>query len=112
MRNSPGIRRTLAAHLAEMPGWTVPTVKQDSLDFAPRDTFQPTKTSFRQEILELFDESIAARKAILSASDDVLMKALLSISLQEECGVGATKSEGVGKDVVQLCFAGGVRGVV
>ena len=46
------------------------------------------------------------------ASDEVLMKALLSISLQEECGVGATKPEGVGKDVVQLCFAGGVRGVV
>jgi len=46
------------------------------------------------------------------ASGEVLMKALLSISLQEECGVGATKSEGVGKDVVQLCFAEGVRGVV
>ena len=57
----------LAAHLAEMPGWTVPTVEQDSLDLAPPGgpAFQPTKTSSRAETLKLFEEnSTAARNAI------------------------------------------------
>jgi len=60
-----------------MPGWTVPTIKQDSLDLAPPGgpRFQPTKTSIRQETLELFDKNIAtARSAIASATDEELMK--------------------------------------
>jgi len=67
----------LAAHLAETPGWTVPTVEQSSLDLAPPGgpAFQPTKTSSRQETLALFDKNtVAARNAIASANDEELMK--------------------------------------
>ena len=67
----------LAAHLAEMPGWTVPTIEQESLDLAPPGgpSFQPTKTRSRQETLELFDKNIAAaRNAIVGATDVQLMK--------------------------------------
>ena len=67
----------LAAHLAEMPGWTVPTVEENSLDLAPPGgpPFQPTRTSSRQETLKLFDKNIAAaRNAIASAKDEELMK--------------------------------------
>ena len=67
----------LAAHLAETPGWAVPTLKQDSLDLAPPGgpPFQPTRTSSRQETLDLFDANIAAgRDAIAGATDEELMK--------------------------------------
>ena len=68
---------SLAAHLAEMPGWTVPTIQQSSLDLAPPGgpPFQPTKTSSRRETLEFFDRNTAAaRMAIASARDEELMK--------------------------------------
>lgn len=67
----------LAAHLAEMPGWTVPTIEQDSLDLAPPGgpPFQPTKTSSRAETLKLFEKnSTAARNAIVGATDEQLWK--------------------------------------
>jgi uncharacterized damage-inducible protein DinB len=67
----------LVAHLAEMPGWAVPTLKQDSLDLAPPGgpPFQPAKTSSRQETLDLFDKNVAtARNAIARAADEALMK--------------------------------------
>ena len=67
----------LAAHLAETPGWTVPTVEQDSLDLAPPGgpSFQPTKTSSRQETVALFDKNIAvARNTIAKAKDEELLK--------------------------------------
>lgn len=67
----------LAAHLAEMPGWTVPTVEQSSLDLAPPGgpPFQPTKTSSRQETVALFDRNIAAaRNTLVKASDEELLK--------------------------------------
>jgi len=67
----------LVAHLAEMPGWAVLPLKQDSLDRAPPagPSFQPTKTSSRGETLNLFDKNIATvRNAIASATDEELMK--------------------------------------
>ena len=74
--NSMSLGR-LAAHLAEMPGWAVPTIEQASLDLAPPGgpPFQPTKTSSRQETLELFDKNVAAaRSVIVSATDEQLQK--------------------------------------
>ena len=67
----------LAAHLAEMPGWAVPTIEQHSLDLAPPGgpPFQPTKTSSRKETLELFDKNVgAARSVIASATDEQLQE--------------------------------------
>jgi len=67
----------LASHVAETPGWTLPTIERESLDLAspsgPR--FQPTNANSRQEMLEKFDNEVAAaRAAIAGASDEHLLK--------------------------------------
>jgi uncharacterized damage-inducible protein DinB len=67
----------LASHLANLPRWTGLTINQDSLDLAPPDggsvTWEGKKS--RQEILDYFDESVAAaRDAIAGASDQELLK--------------------------------------
>jgi uncharacterized damage-inducible protein DinB len=67
----------LAGHLAEMPGWTAPTLNQDSFDVAPPGSppYQPAKPASRKELLELFDKNTAsARAAIEHVSDENLMK--------------------------------------
>jgi uncharacterized damage-inducible protein DinB len=67
----------LAAHIAEAPGWSVPTIAMDELDISPVGTppYQPFEPKSRQEILDYFDKQIAAaREAIAGASDDHLRK--------------------------------------
>jgi len=67
----------LAGHIAEMPGWAVPAIAQDSLDIAPPGSPQPqgTVAQSRQHVLDLFDKNVAdARAAIAGASDEQLMK--------------------------------------
>ena len=67
----------LATHLAETPGWTLPTIEKDSLDLAPPGgpRFEPAVANSRQEILALFDRDLPkARAAIAGASDDFLLK--------------------------------------
>ena len=62
----------LAKHLADMPGWVVNTIEQDSLDIAPEGKhMEPSPVHSRQEVLALFDKNVAAgRKALAAASDD------------------------------------------
>lgn len=67
----------LAGHVAEMPGWAVPTIAQDSLDLAPPGSPPPqgTVAQSRQHVLDLFDKNVAdARVAIAGASDEQLMQ--------------------------------------
>lgn len=67
----------LATHLANLPSWTVYTIKQDSLDLAPpgAESFRVEPKNTRQEILEDFDKNVAdARAAIVGASDEDLLK--------------------------------------
>lgn len=67
----------LAAHLANIPGWTVITINQDSLDMAPggKQMAPPPDPKSRKELLELFDKNVAeGRKALASASDAHLQK--------------------------------------
>lgn len=64
----------LATHLAELPGWTVMTLSQESVDLAPPDgeEWTPRVAGSRDEILSIFDEAAAnARRALAEASDDV-----------------------------------------
>ncbi len=65
----------LATHLANLPGWTMHTLNQDSLHLGNADQqprMQPIKS--RQEALTLFETNVAnAREAISGASDDQLM---------------------------------------
>ena len=67
----------LATHLANLPSWTVYTIKQDSLDLAPpgAESFKVEQKTSRQGILEDFDKNVAAaRDAIAGASDEELLR--------------------------------------
>ena len=67
----------LAAHVANIPGWTVITINQDALDMAPNgvQTQPPPEPKSRKELLEVFDKNVAeGRKAIAGASDAHLLK--------------------------------------
>jgi len=67
----------LAGHVAELAGWPVPTIEQDSLDFRPpgQPPFQPTFATSRKQVLEIFDKNCEqSRRAISQASDEHLMK--------------------------------------
>jgi uncharacterized damage-inducible protein DinB len=67
----------LAIHLATLPGWTVQTLTQDSLDLAPPggEPFKLPEAKSTKEVVEMFDENVAAaRAAIAEASDEEMMK--------------------------------------
>jgi uncharacterized damage-inducible protein DinB len=62
-----------ANHLANLPDWLVHTVSTPSLDIAPvgGKGFELPKLAGRKEILEHFDQNVAAaRAAIVSAKDE------------------------------------------
>jgi len=67
----------LAGHIAELAGWAVSVVQQDSLDFAPagQPPMQPTIATSRKQVLEIFDKGReASKKAIAGATDEQMMK--------------------------------------
>ena len=57
----------LAGHIAEMPGWVVPTFGHDSLDIAG---YQPPSPKSTADILAAFDANVAAARAALAAAPD------------------------------------------
>lgn len=66
----------MASHLATLPGWVNTTIGHDSFDMAPVDGERYTvkQGSTREEILKMFDESVAAaRDALAGASDEELL---------------------------------------
>ena len=67
----------LAIHLAVLPTWGVATMGQDSLDVAPPGAppYRPPDANSRKQILEIFDQNVAAARAsIAQASDGQLLK--------------------------------------
>ena len=52
----------LAAHLANLVGWTVETIKHDSFDMSPggKPFTPPPVPKTRKELLELFDKNVSA----------------------------------------------------
>jgi uncharacterized damage-inducible protein DinB len=67
----------LANHLANLPTWTVLTIKQDSLDLAPTEgeSFKWEGKGSQKDLLAYFDNNVtAAREAIAGASDQELLK--------------------------------------
>ena len=58
----------LAAHIAELPGWTKETLDREVLEMGP--DFKPTIATRRAELLEIFDKGVAAaRERIAKATD-------------------------------------------
>jgi uncharacterized damage-inducible protein DinB len=67
----------LATHLANMPGWTVDTLRKESLDIAPVDgpAYRNDVVGSPDELLEVFDRKVAeARVALAETSDADYMK--------------------------------------
>jgi uncharacterized damage-inducible protein DinB len=67
----------LATHLANLPMWTVMTLKQDQLDIAPPGAppYKEELAKTTQELVEKFTKNTAdARAAIASTSDEEFMK--------------------------------------
>jgi len=61
----------LASHLTHMPGWLGFTFAQDEVDVAPGGKQMPMpKGKNRQELLAMFDQSVAAGRAALAAATD------------------------------------------
>lgn len=65
----------LAGHLAEIPGWVIPTIRQDSLDLAPpgQPPYEAVVADSAQAALELFDKNVAAAREALAVADDSKM---------------------------------------
>jgi uncharacterized damage-inducible protein DinB len=57
----------LAGHIAEMPGWAVAGLNQDSLDMAG---YTPSPASTPAEVLASFDKNVAAARAAMAAASD------------------------------------------
>lgn len=67
----------LGTHLANIPAWTLNTINDDSLDIAPPGVapFKNPLAGSRAEILEMFDQNVAAaRAAVAGASDEQFLK--------------------------------------
>ena len=67
----------LAAHVANLPSWPTFTIKQNSLDLAPKGSSPqpPPAPKSRQELLQLFDKNAAeGRAAIAGATDAELLQ--------------------------------------
>ncbi len=59
----------LAAHCAEMFGWTKETLKSDVLDFAGMD-YTPYEPKSSEELMAFFDDHVAKAKAIVAETSD------------------------------------------
>ena len=64
--------RELASHLVECVGWTEAIFGGDQLDFDPR-TFQPFLGSSTEEVIDLFNERVAAGQRALASHTDADM---------------------------------------
>ncbi len=67
----------LATHLSNIPKWGVMSIEQDSVDLAPGGVPMkpPEQAKSVREVLDLFDQNVAAaRSAISAASDEKLVK--------------------------------------
>jgi uncharacterized damage-inducible protein DinB len=62
----------LAGHMAEMPGYAIFTMQQDSLDVRPEGgrAFEPLVATSRAQVLEAFDKNVAAGRAAIAAGSD------------------------------------------
>jgi uncharacterized damage-inducible protein DinB len=64
----------LAGHVAEISGWTVPTMTQDKLEL-DRNQVTANVVKKRDEALKQFDETVKnAREVLAGASDETFMK--------------------------------------
>ena len=61
--------RNLTVHIAELPSWTAMTLNTSELDFAGMD-FKPTPVNSTEELLAIFEKSLADGKAALEKATE------------------------------------------
>jgi len=61
--------QALVAHLAELPGWAGMALNTSELDFSKMD-YQPTTYSSTEELLQIFEKSLAESKTALEAAKE------------------------------------------
>ncbi|MGA2990056.1 MAG: DinB family protein [Candidatus Korobacteraceae bacterium] len=59
----------LAGHVAELPGWVVPTMQRELLELDP-EKHKPYVPQSRKELLESFDKNVREARAALAAATD------------------------------------------
>lgn len=59
----------LASHVAEMIGWTGPTLQHPELDFAKMD-YKPFEPQTNEDLLEFFDKNLAEAAVVLKNMTD------------------------------------------
>ncbi|HMQ02896.1 MAG TPA: DinB family protein [Pyrinomonadaceae bacterium] len=59
----------LASHVAEMIGWTGPTLQYPELDFSKMD-YKPFEPATSEELLEYFDKNLAEAADVLRSTND------------------------------------------
>jgi len=66
----------LAALVAKMPAWLTMMIERDEYELASKDAkFQPVEAKSSRELLQSFNEAVAAgRRALENASDEHLLK--------------------------------------
>lgn len=62
----------MAGHLADLPGWVVATLAQDSLDLAPPggEPYRSSEPKSREELMERFDANVAEAREVLARTPD------------------------------------------
>jgi uncharacterized damage-inducible protein DinB len=64
----------LATHLAEMPAWGSTVLNQDVFDMSP-DSYVPREEATRADVLKLFDNNVAAARALFASKSDAELMA-------------------------------------
>ncbi len=84
-----------ANHLAEIVGWTKFIVEQDVFDVAPADgsAYQAPSLGDPAEILQAFDENVAAARAAIASASDETMAKLWTMKAGEQTLMTLSKGE-------------------
>jgi uncharacterized damage-inducible protein DinB len=61
----------LASHVAEMPGWVIPTMQQDVLEIGIGE--KPFSAETTTELMEKFDQNVAAARPLIEGASDETM---------------------------------------
>jgi uncharacterized damage-inducible protein DinB len=72
----------LATHVANLPSWVGIAMSTESLDVS--QPFAPPKADTRQELLAMFDQNVAAARAVIAGASDADMMKSWSLKMGEK----------------------------
>ncbi|MCX2477808.1 DinB family protein [Pedobacter sp. MC2016-15] len=82
--------KQLAGHIAELPSWVSMAFNSDELDFQA-GTYQPPVINSNQDLLALFNESLAGAKEQLQAATEASLSPTWLLKSGEEVLMSLTK---------------------